>query len=223
MCVNILYKLFRNYINIDVLKKTVPEILPTQIRQCLIKDFNLSLEESTFLMEHEIAEYLLSVMNSNPELDVYTVYEMVRIALLGLMYKRNIPASKSPVSPELMAELLTLYQDNEINSDYAQKTFDIMAENGGSPTQIIDERNWRMIKDTDVILTLCKEALKSIDRKKLEKYVLGKPKKSGSKNVINKMVNTVMELSNNKVHTRIAKLISIEVLDDWYSNSDQIK
>lgn len=85
--------------------------------------------------------------------------------------------------------------------------------------QIVDQEGWRKIKDANVIRELCMEALTMIDTKQIiRKYRLGQHKKSGNKRAVTVVVAKVLEISNDKAHTRIAQTIVQDILDDMVSN-----
>jgi len=61
--------------------------------------------------------------------------------LAGLMAERNIQIADLKIEAEDFAEFLKILYDGEINSSNGQKLLQLMVENGGDPSHIMEEHN----------------------------------------------------------------------------------
>nr|XP_039256048.1 glutamyl-tRNA(Gln) amidotransferase subunit B, mitochondrial-like isoform X1 [Styela clava] len=207
-------------INIDDIRRRLPHPMPVDIRRQLVEKYDLSLSDSTFLMENGIGEYFVDILVAAPNLTHLTVFDFVRSQLLGVMYATNRRTKECPVSPKQAANLLVLLDNQDINSDIMIQTFNVMVNEGGSPEEIIDSRSWRMIKDISTIEKFCDEALKTINLENmLKKYIPGKHKRPKNKKAVSTVVTAIIELSKGRAHTKIAQNVARHMLDKLSSNA----
>ena len=81
----------------------------------------------------------------------------------------------------------------------------------------MERNNWSLITDVPAIEDLCRIAIGRLDANKIfHKYLRGEHKRPKNKKTVGKVVSIMMELSQEKVHTRIAQTVARDMLDDRF-------
>lgn len=116
-------------------------------------------------------------------------------------------AGKFPVTPAVIAELITLIDQGKVNFSVAsQKIFpELLKDPGQKPSQIALKLNLIQDSTTDTILPIVKEVLKEFPLK-VEEY------KNGKKGIIAMFMGEVMKRSKGKADPRLANELLVENL-----------
>jgi aspartyl-tRNA(Asn)/glutamyl-tRNA(Gln) amidotransferase subunit B len=115
----------------------------------------------------------------------------------ALLNEDNREIQDSPVTPELLAEMLTLMDDGTISGKIAKTVFAEMYQTGKSARQIVAERGLTQISDTSALEAIVAEVLaENLDA--VEKY------KAGNAKLFAFLVGQVMKKSQGKANPQLA-------------------
>lgn len=179
---------------IEEIKATLPE-LPDEKKHRFIKDYGLSLYDSTVLIaEKSRAEYFESVANDN---DAKLAANWVINELLGALKKDDKHLTESPISAEKLGRLIALITDSTISGKIAKDVFAEMYASGKDAATIVEEKGLKQVTDTGAIETIIDEVLAE-NPDNVEKYKGGKDKLMGF------FVGQVMKKSGGKVNPAMA-------------------
>ena len=113
--------------------------------------------------------------------------------LLGRLNKEGLDFTECPVSPEHLAELVKLIDENVISGKIAKTVFDEMFSTGASPETIVENRGLRQISDTSEIEAIIDQVI-SANPAQVEEFRGGKEKVFGF------FVGQVMKASGGKAN-----------------------
>ena len=109
------------------------------------------------------------------------------VELLRALNRDGIDVEQSRVTPENLAELLTLVDDGTISSTMAKTVFDGMYESGKSASEIVQQKGLRQISDENALVAAIAQVLgnnpKEVDefragREKLLSFFMGQVMKA---------------------------------------------
>jgi len=175
---------------IEKIKKNMPE-LPDEKKERFIKDYSLSnYDAEVIVSDKTTSEYYETVVKGRkPKL----VTTWVTGELFSVLNKKNILIQDSPVSEEMMGELIDNIENGKISNRLAKDVFEDMCETGKSPNKIIQEKGLSQISDEGEIEKLVDEVLNN-NPDNIERYRNGKTKLLGF------FVGEVMKLSKGKAN-----------------------
>lgn len=134
---------------ISEIEKTLPE-LPDTKRARFVNNYKLPLYDSEILTsEHAIADYFEKTVKSFDPKDVKLASNWVMGDILGLLNERKISIEECPISPENLAEMISLIIDGTISGKIAKEVFTEMAKSGNDAHKIVDEKGLKQISDLD--------------------------------------------------------------------------
>jgi len=203
---------------IDSLKRLLPE-LPAQRRIRFMDEFVLSYSDAKTLTEDpHVSEFfentiseLRSWMNSldstqGSDEEIWKTYgkkagrltaSWITSELFKLCNAANAPFADVKITPENMAELLTLVYEKRINSSAAQKILKIMFETGGDPSIIMQEHDLTQVSDLAAVEEMVNGIIHT-NASVVAEYKAGKEK------ALMYLVGQVMKASKGKVNPEVA-------------------
>ena len=154
-----------------------PDLLPLEIEQAWVDDIAASLPElpdekkARFVKDFGLSEYDASVLTA--EVINAAFFEEVvakcddgKLAanwvineLFGRLKKDDLGIGDSPVSPDQLAEIITLIKKGDISGKIAKDVFEITFTEGGSPAQIVEDKGLKQVTDTGAIETAVDEVI----------------------------------------------------------------
>jgi aspartyl-tRNA(Asn)/glutamyl-tRNA(Gln) amidotransferase subunit B len=137
---------------IETVRESLPELPAARTRR-FMSTFGFNPEEAAGITaEKEIADYFEQTLKhfNNPRL----VLNWVRNEILRMLIETGNNISRSPVSSEALAELLSYLDKNDITAQTAKTVLDEMAQSGKSPRTIIDEKGLKQISDSSELESL---------------------------------------------------------------------
>ncbi|MBY5972182.1 Asp-tRNA(Asn)/Glu-tRNA(Gln) amidotransferase subunit GatB [Ferrimonas balearica] len=154
-----------------------PDLLPLEIEQAWVDDIAASLPElpdekkARFVKDFGLSEYDASVLTA--EVINAAFFEEVvakcddgKLAanwvineLFGRLKKDDLGIGDSPVSPDQLAEIITLIKKSDISGKIAKDVFEITFTEGGSPAQIVEDKGLKQVTDTGAIETAVDEVI----------------------------------------------------------------
>ncbi len=127
---------------------SLPE-LPDAKKQRFITDYGLTpYDASVLTAERARADYFEAVAKGR---NANQAAHWITGELLGGLNKKGVDISRSPIAPGALGELLDLIADETLSGKIAKQVFEIMLEEGGTPSAIVDAKNLRQITDETVL------------------------------------------------------------------------
>ncbi|MBI2415146.1 MAG: Asp-tRNA(Asn)/Glu-tRNA(Gln) amidotransferase subunit GatB [Candidatus Kerfeldbacteria bacterium] len=166
--------------DIERLRGRLPE-LPLDRRERFMQEYNLSYYDAKVLTtDPAVAEYyeqtiselrswlssLDSTEGSDEDIWNQSGRQLCRSActwltteIFGLQTKFQQPFSSLKISPENLAELITLVYEHKVNSSAAQTIMRQMFEHGGDPSQLMQTLNLEQVHDEATLAQACDEII----------------------------------------------------------------
>jgi aspartyl-tRNA(Asn)/glutamyl-tRNA(Gln) amidotransferase subunit B len=202
------------------IKAELPE-LPNEKKERFMKEYELSSGDTNTLIDNkniseyfenvvsEFKEWLISEIESTSETEdelweknkkkaLKLIKGWITSELFKLMNEASISIEKLKITPENMAEFIKTIYLSKVNSSNAQKILKIMFENGGDPSQIIEENDLRQMSNESEIEDLVKKIIKN-NPEQAEQYQAGK------ENLIKYFVGMLMKESHGKANPKVGE------------------
>ncbi|CAB5127878.1 Aspartyl-tRNA(Asn) amidotransferase subunit B (EC @ Glutamyl-tRNA(Gln) amidotransferase subunit B (EC [Olavius algarvensis associated proteobacterium Delta 3] len=183
---------------IETVRRGLPE-LPDEKRDRFISDYHLPPYDADLLTaSRELAEYFEACARSG--LHPKKISNWIMGPLIGLLNAEGKTIADSPVSPESLADLVRLIDDDIISGKIAKTVFDDMARTGTSPKTIVEEKGLVQVTDTAAIAAAVDQVLAD-SAKEVEAYKGGKTKLLGF------FVGQVMKETRGKANPKLVNEI----------------
>ena len=182
---------------IEELKKEMPE-LPEAKKARYISEYGLSeydagvLTASTF-----VSSYFETVVAKH---DPKLATNWITSELFGRLNKMALTIENSPVSAEMLIELLDLIKNETISGKIAKDVLDIMIETKQTAGKIVEEKGLKQVVDTGAIEKVIDEVIAN-NPKQVEQY------KGGNERLFGFFVGQTMKASGGKVNPKVVNEI----------------
>ena len=188
-----------------------PDLLPVVIDEAYIEKVRATLPElpdpkrERFVKQYGLSEYDAGVLASSREMADYfeTVAERCGDAklssnwvtgdLLGVLNKRDLEISESPVSSTQLGDLIRRIVDKTISGKIAKQVFEILLEEGGEVDAIIEDKGLKQVTDTGAIEKMVDEVI-AANPDQVAQY------RGGKEQVFGFFVGQVMKASRGKAN-----------------------
>ena len=191
-----------------------PDLVPLKIDEAWVEDVRKSLPEmpgqkkDRFVREYQIPEYDAEILTATKAMANYyeecvrrfpepkTVSNWMMGDLLKELKRDEREIDQCPVTPQHLAEMLSMMKSGTISGKIAKDVFEEMYRTGDRPDKIVKEKGWVQILDTGEIekaIALVMEA----NPKQVEDYRKGKEKIFGF------FVGEVMKLTKGKANPKM--------------------
>ena len=206
-----------------------PDLLPVVLDDALIERIRAQLPEmpaqkiARFQSEHGLSEYDARVLAASREIADYfeTVVResgagakpcanWVTSELMGMLNKRDLDISQSPVSAGQLAGLLKRIADNTVSGKIAKQVFDVMCTEGGEADAIIESRGLRQETDTGAIEAVI-DAVIAASPEQVEQYRAADEAKR--KKLVGFFVGQIMKASKGKANPQVVSELLAKKLD----------
>ena len=192
--------------NIEKLRAELPET-PEQKRKRLKNQYNLEEELIEILVkdpqilsffEKAVSELLEWAKPEDKKNLTALASNYLKTDLLGLANEKQISFSELLLTPENFAELMKMLVKNEITSRGAKDVLRKIIEQGGDPSQIIEELGLKQIADEDYLETVVKEVIRD-NQKPTEDY------KKGKQEALQFLIGQTMKQTRGKAKPEMAR------------------
>lgn len=174
-----------------------PDLLPVDIDDAFIAQIRQELPElpdarkTRFMAEYGLSAYDAGVLTASRDMADY--YETavratggdpklcanwVMVDLAGALNRENLEIVDSPVSAEMLGQMIRRMEDNTISGKIAKQVFEGMWNGEGDADAIIEAKGLKQMTDTGAIETLVDEVI-AANPKQVEQYRGGKDKLLG--------------------------------------------
>ncbi len=184
--------------------ETMPE-LPDRKKERFIKEYGLPEYDSGVLTANaDLAEYFEKCVALFPK--AKKVSNWIMVELLKLLKHEESDIGSCPVTPEALAELLSLVEKGEISDKIGKKVLEQVFEKGGSPSQIVAEQGLAQVSDAGELQKIVEKVLEQ-NPAEVEKY------RSGKKKVFGFFVGQVMRETRGKANPKTVNELLRKLLD----------
>lgn len=171
----------------------LPE-LPQQKLERLMTQEGLSEYEAEILVnDMDLADYFeqaIKVFKSK------NIINWILRDLLGYLKENKLSISEVKISPEKLASIVELLETNKINNHAAKEVFDIVAQTGANPCDVVKEKGLEQIGSSDELEAIVLEIINSSPEQVAE-Y------KSGKDRVFGFFVGQAMQKTKGKGNPKI--------------------
>ena len=175
---------------IDNLKKSLPE-LPDDKKARFVSAYGLSAYDADVLVsEKENAAFFETVAKGR---DAKQAANWVITNLFGVLNKKGLSISESPVSAANLGRLLELIADNTISGRQAKELFEAMVETGKDADVLVSELGLKQITDTGAIEAAVDQVI-AANADKAAQF------KAGKEQVLGWFVGQVMKATQGKAN-----------------------
>ncbi len=176
-----------------------PDLPPLVISNEWLEKVRRNLPETPLKRYHRytqtlgLSDYDANVLTAEPELGSYfdqtlqkrpthlTEQAFAKLAanwiaseLLGALHKEGKSILQSQVSPETLAELITLIADGQMSGKVAKEIFAEVYVKGGSPKELVQQKGLVQMTDPTAIEEICRQVLSDPTlQQQIEKYQQG--------------------------------------------------
>ena len=177
--------------------------LPDAKRARFVKELGLTAYDAAVICENkETADFFEKAAKGH---DAKKVANWLMGDFFAMLNEKKLELKDSPVSAENLGKLVELITSNVINGKTAKDVFAIMAETGGDPEKIVEEKGLKQVTDTDAIEALVDEVIASAPDN-VAAY------KAGKNNLLGWFVGQVMKKSQGKANPAIVNKMIAEKL-----------
>lgn len=179
---------------IENIRKNIPE-LPKAKKKRYMEELGLPEYDARILTsDYDTALYFEQAMDGQ---DPKKIANWIMGDLFAYLNKNGLSITQCPISAQQLNALVGLIKDSVISGKIAKDVFEIMAETGKNPADIVEEKGLKQVSDTGAIETLIKEIL-SQNQDKVAEIKAGKDKLKGW------FVGQIMKASGGKVNPALA-------------------
>ncbi len=137
--------------------KTLPELPDAKISR-YISEFHLSEYDAEVLVADKVvSEYFEEVVTKSK--DPKMSANWITGELFGYLNNNSLEIEDSKISPQDLAELITLIKNETISGKIAKEVFELMQENGDSPSSLIEKHGLKQISDSSAIQKVIQEVI----------------------------------------------------------------
>lgn len=187
---------------IEEIKSTLPE-LPEQKTERFKREYGLpDYDVNILVSSKELARYFEKCVKLYPKPKIVSNWLMTELLRLVNLEEN---ASKIPVSPENLVEILKLIDDGIISGKIAKDVFEECFKSGKKPAEIVQEKGLVQISDEKEIERIAREVMERFP-KQVEEY------RSGKEKIIGFLVGQIMKATHGKANPQKANEILIKLL-----------
>ena len=179
---------------IDGMQREMPE-LPAQRESRYVEAFDLPPTDAKVLTaSRELADYFeacIALFNQPKPVANWIMGE-----LLGLLNAKGLGIDQSPISPEDLAGLLQLMDEDVISGKIAKTVFEAMAATGKTAKAIVEEKGLVQVSDTSAIDPIV-DAIIADHPDEVQRY------QGGQKKLMGFFVGQVMKQTKGKANPKV--------------------
>lgn len=179
--------------------KQLPE-LPAQKRQRYESDYGLSAYDARVLADdRDVALYFEAVVNGGASAKGAANWITQDIAAY-LNSNNELNITQIALKPEMLAELITLIENDTISGKIAKEILPELLTEGGSPKQIVESKGLMSIANSDELIKIIDQILAD-NPDKLAQYRAGKTKLQGF------FVGQIMKVTGGRAEPKLTNQI----------------
>ncbi len=191
-----------------------PDLVPLRIDEEWVEEIHKSLPElpnerkERFIRQYQIPEYDAEILTSTKTMAIYyeecvrlfhepkTVSNWMMGELLRELKHDEREIDQCPITPQHLAEMLSMIKEETISGKIAKDVFEEMVRTGERPEKIVRDKGWIQILDAGEIERAIERAIEA-NPKQVEDYRKGKEKLFGF------FVGEVMKQTKGKANPKL--------------------
>ncbi|MFP4028138.1 MAG: Asp-tRNA(Asn)/Glu-tRNA(Gln) amidotransferase subunit GatB [Candidatus Brocadiia bacterium] len=186
------------------LRRDVPE-LPGQRRARFMEEYDLSEYEAEVLTENqEVADYLEGTLEYHDA--PKSVANWIMNDILAILNERKISIEEFEISPDRLAELIRLEDEDKITAKAARDVLEKMLETGRDAGSIVAEEGLEAISGADELEPVVEEAMEEAEQA-VQDYLNGKDQAVGA------LIGQVMRLTQGQADPQKARELLLQRLE----------
>lgn len=189
---------------IEEIKSQLVE-LPDEKKRRYITQMGLTAYDAMVICENkEVAEFFEEASEGH---DAKKVANWLMGDFFAMLNKKGVDINNSPVSAKNLGKLVELISKDVISGKIAKDVFEIMAETGGDPEVIVEEKGLKQVTDTSQIEAIVDEIIAN-NPDNVASY------KAGKNNLLGWFVGQVMKQSQGKANPGVVNKLLRDKLDN---------
>lgn len=187
---------------IDAIQSALPE-LPDPRKARLMSQYNIPAYDAGLLTHRkDIADYFESALSAhrNPK----AIANWITGDLFRLLKERKLDEklyiTEWPVQPENLAALVAFVDQGKLSGKIAKTVFDQMADSGRSPQEIVAEKNFEQVSDSEQIEKIIDQVLANY-LKQVAEY------QTGNQKIFGFLIGQVMKATQGRANPQKANEI----------------
>ena len=202
-----------------------PDLLPLRISEEERAAFIAGLPElplacrARFMTQYDLPEYDADILTSERNLSIYfeeavksyggdpkRVSNWLMNDVMRLLNDAGIMADRLKLTPQYLAEIIKLVDDNKINTSTGKALLEKVQTGGKAPAAIVEAEGLAQVSDDSAIRSICEQVVAD-NPTEVESY------KGGKTTLIGWFVGQVMKSSRGKADPNIARKVLQELLE----------
>ncbi|MGD8371973.1 MAG: Asp-tRNA(Asn)/Glu-tRNA(Gln) amidotransferase subunit GatB [Syntrophobacterales bacterium] len=190
---------------IEKVRKELPE-LPDAKKTRFIKEYGLPEQDAVILTgSKDLADFFEACAARFPQ--PKKVSNWIMVELLRVLKRDDKEIDQCPVTPEALADLLKMVDENVISGKIAKTVFEEMYATGKGPELIVEDKGLKQVTDESEIARVIDSVLEAHPNE-IEEYRAGKEKLFGF------FIGQVMKQTSGKANPKIVNKILKDKLKD---------
>ena len=196
------FKLSKEWL--DEIRASIPP-LAFERKEKYINEYGLSNYDATILVkEKNISDYFEETISYN--VDKKAASNWITSVILGHVNKYELDISKIFVTPKMLADLISLVEDNTISSKQAKEVLYKALTEEMEPTLIVEKEGLKQIGSADQIMQIVEEVLNE-NPTSIDQY------KSGKTNILDYLVGQIMKKTRGQANPAMARSMMQEEIE----------
>lgn len=190
---------------LDEIHAELPE-MPDVRRRRFIDEYDMSEEDARILTEDRyLADYYEELVKEveSPK----SASNLVLTEVLRVLNEKSIDIEDFPISTERLSGLISLREEDKINSSAMTEIFDTMLEKDKTASELAEEMNLLQVSDTDFIEPIVEEVIEN-HPDEVQRY------KEGKKGLVGFFIGQVMQRSQGKANPNLVRQLITKKLDN---------
>ena len=176
---------------------SLPE-LPRDREKRFEKEYNIPPKEAKVLTsDRDLSDYYEGILE-NKKIPPKTAANWVINDVLGLINEIDTPVKDLYLTPERLAEIITLVEEGEINTSTGKELIHKTQDSRKEPREIVDSEGLAQVTDSKAIESICQEVIAE-NPDQVEQF------KSGKEGVIGWLIGQVMAKSGGKADPQVVR------------------
>lgn len=188
---------------IERIKNELPD-LPDKVKTKLTTEYNLpEYDASVLVSSKELSDFFFNTAKYTK--NYKAISNWIQTELMRVMNEKDVSIYEVGVSPEYLAELISLVDDNVISIKIAKDVFDDLLIEKKSPKEIVKEKGLVQIADESALEEVVKKVLES-NPKEVERY------KNGETKLLGFFVGQIMKETKGKANPKVVNELLTKLL-----------
>ncbi len=187
----------------EKIRNELPD-LPDKVKSKLIDEYNLpEYDASVLVSSKELSDFFFNTSKFTK--NYKAISNWIQTELMRVMNEKGVSIFDIGISPEYLAELISLVDDNVISLKIAKDVFEDVLTEKKSPKEIVKEKGLVQIADESALEEVVKKVIES-NPKEVERY------KNGETKLIGFFVGQIMKETKGKANPKIVNELLVKLL-----------